>query len=165
MRTIGLLMISAVLLSGCKTVSVVISEEGEPTRRVVVPFSLVKRAIYFSSEDTLVLEDLGGVSSSIDLGALAKAIHEDGDRVQIELHEGGTTMIARKKGQVFEVKIEDEDEESHITLNLPLTLMTALAKNESGRASTKELLRALKRYSGILVEIDGPYENVRIKLN
>ncbi len=165
MKTTALLFIGALLLSGCKTVSVLISEDGEPTRRVTVPFSLVKGAIYLSDEDEFVLEDLGGVNSSIDLHALAKALHEDADRVQIDLKQDGTSFSARKIGRVFQVTIDDDVEESQITLNLPLTLVSALEKNDFQKVDTRAMMRALTRYRGVLVEIDSPYEKVRIKLN
>jgi hypothetical protein len=153
-----------VLMAGCKTVSVRVKSEDENIK-LVVPFFLVKTAVSFSDDQVLEIDDLGGVDQDIDLAALAMAIREDGDKVKFEINEGENTIYGRKVGRVFRVNMNSPDED--VELNLPLALMDRIAdaqeKNKPIR--TNDLVRALRKYRGVLVSVRSPDETVEIRLN
>lgn len=162
-----LLLTMALVCVGCKTVTVRVAEEGEKTRKITVPFSLVKTAIRFTDANEIEIEDLGGFDSTIDLGELATALRESGpNQLKLHIEQEDTIIDAYKSGNVFKVNMNNEWEESTVVLNLPLALLDKIADAQtSGTVDTRDLMRAFRGYKGVFVEMKSPYEEVSITFN
>ncbi len=162
-KTIVLLILGLTML-GCKTVSIHVSGEGEDVH-FYAPFSMIKTALSFSDDEVLELDDLAGVDQEIDLRALARALREDGDKMMIHIEEGDQVIHGEMKGDVFHIAIDDPEEESKVQLNLPMDLVARIADSRDGEAlRTSDFLKSLRHYSGVLIQVDSPYEKVKIAL-
>ena len=158
------LLCGGFVLTGCKTVSVRVTSEDENIR-LAVPFALVKQGLKFS-DGQIELDDLGGVDQEIDLRKLAKALSEDGDRIRFEIKQDDQTIIAKKVGNVFRINIDEPESDTRVTVNLPMRLMERIAEvGDKGSLSASAMMNCLKNYSGVLLEVDSPDEQVRIALN
>jgi translation initiation factor IF-1 len=151
-----------VVTSGCKRLSVRIEDE-DGVRVIPVPFSLLGMALRYSDDDvSFDLNELSGSETQIDLRAMALALRDAGDKIAIDGRtEDGMTFSARIKGKSFCVDMDNPEEEEHIIMNLPLDVITQLA-DADGQVPAERLLRSFKGWRGVLVEVVGPYESIRI---
>lgn len=157
----------ALICVGCKTVTVRVAEDGEPMRKITVPFTFVKSAIRFTDTDQIEIDDLGGFDSTIDLAELATAIRDAGpNQLKIHIEQEDTVIDGYKAGNVFRVQMNNSWEENTVTLNLPLALMDKIADGkERGHLDSRDLLKAFRRYKGVFVEMKSPYEEYSITFN
>ena len=164
MKRIAILFLTSLcLLSlGCKRVSVQI--EGDDPLRFTVPLFVVFQALKFTDDDVLEIDDLGGVDEEIPLKAIAEAIRNGGDQMKLDYREGGSHITAEKIDHVFHIQMEDAESEERVQLRLPENLMTAIATAEDGQLNQRKIKRALKKFSGVLLEVESPHERIRIIL-
>ena len=158
-----LLLFLVLGLIGCKTVSIRVKSEDDNIR-LVVPFSLVKAAIRWSGEGVINIDDLGGVDQEIDLRALAIAMREQGDKVMIDVRDGDSVIHGQKVGDVFRITIDEPEEDTRVLVNLPFSFIEQIAESENGVYRAADLFKALKSYSGVLIDIRSPDESVKIVL-
>lgn len=152
------------LMVGCKTVTVHV-DDGVDSFKMKVPFAMVQRAISFSDEDVLEIDDLAGVNQEIDFKALAQALRDNGDGMKVHFQDGDSVIHGEVQGQVFNLSIDNPEEEQMVRVNLPMTLISKMADAESGDTlRSSDFLKALRNYSGVLVQVESPEENVKISL-
>ena len=157
------LLAAVVSLTGCKFLSVSVDSEDEHVR-VVVPWAVAKAAFRFS-EGRIELDDLGGVDRDIDLKAIARALREDGDRVKLHIRDGNAEIRGEKRGDVFQICIDDPDEETRVRINMPMDVMAMVAEaGDQGHISSGRFMSGFRNYRGVLVEVESPDERVRIAL-
>lgn len=155
---LGLMM----AVTGCKNVSIHVKNQDEDVH-LAVPIFVLKQALKFSDDAVLEIDDLGGVDQEIDLGAIAKALRQDGQSVRFSMTRDGRTIDGRKIGNVFCVKIVGEEEK--VTLNLPMALMEKLADLQDGEAvDSSALVASLAKFSGELMHVESPDETVSISI-
>ena len=157
-----LVLIVAMSLVGCKTISVRVNSADENIN-LRVPFAMVKSAVSFSN-GSVSIEDLAGVDQEIDLRAIARALKQDGDKVRIEVTEEDTHMLGKMEGNVFSIKMQAPDEK--VTLNLPMSLVHKIAETDRGETLTgRDFMRALRKHKGVLVQVESEDETVKISIN
>jgi len=159
---VGAVAALALILTGCKWVSIHV-EDGDDNIRMAVPFFLFKKAVQLSDQGHFRIDDLGGVNQDIDLRKVAKALREDGSRFKLEYREADSLVRGVKHGDVFRLTV-DEDSGEQVTVNFPMALIDILAEDEDGVITTREAMRAFRRYRGVLVEVRDGSEHVRIAL-
>lgn len=153
---------SLMMFTGCKRVSVKVQSDDENIR-MVMPFFVLKQALNFSNDAVLEIDDLGGVDQEIDLRAIAKALHEDGDKVRLSINQDGAQIEGRKVGNAFRISVHEHEE--RVTLNLPMTLMAQIATMKDNESiDGRDLAKALANFSGELIHVDGPDEKVSISI-
>lgn len=161
--SITLILLACLIPSACKRVSLQI--EGDEPARITLPMFVIFQALRFTDEDVLEIDDLGGVDEDIPMRAIAQAIRNGGDQIKVDFRQGDTRIIGEKRGGVFHIQMDNPEEEERLRLNLPENLMLALLESqEEGQINQRRIKRALKRYSGVLLEAESPYERVRIVL-
>ena len=155
-------MAGLVMFTGCKRVSIRVKSDDENIR-MVMPFFVLKQALNFTDDAILEIDDLGGVDQDIDLRAIAKALHQDGDSVRIAINQDGARIEGRKVGNAFRISVDEDDE--RVTLNLPMKLMTRIATMQDHESMNgNDLVKALSDFSGELIHVDGPEETVSISI-
>lgn len=148
------------LPQACKRVQIRV--DGDDPVRVTVPLFLVFEALRFTDEDVLEIDDLAGIDEEIPLYALAKAIRDGNDQIKVQYRQGDTRISGEKRGRVFHVEMDNPEEEERLLLNLPVALMDALLESQEGEINPKKVKRALKRFSGTLLEVQSEDERLRI---
>lgn len=151
-----------VVATGCKRVSVRV--DGDDPFRITLPMFVVYKALRFTDEDVLEIDDLGGFDDEIPMEAIAKAIRDGGDQVKVSYKQGETLIKGEKISNVFHIEVNDPEEEERVLLRLPDGLMDALLDQKNGKPNERKIKRALKRFSGVLLEVESPDERIRIVL-
>jgi len=159
---LGLVLAAMVVTTGCKRLSVRVEDE-DGVRVIPVPFGVLRMALRYSDEDIAFdLGELSGSETEIDLKAIAVALRDAGDRVKIDGRtEDGMTFSAAVRGKSFRVDMNNPEDEERIQMNLPLSVMTMLADTEEP-IPAERFLRCFRGWRGVLVEVEGPYESIRI---
>lgn len=147
--------------SACKRVQIH-QMDGDDHFRMTVPMFVIFQALRYTDEDVLEIDDLGGIDEEIPLYALAEAIRDGNDKIKVEMRQGDTHVLGEKRGNVFHISMNNPDEEAKLNMNLPVSLLDALMESNEGEVDARLVKRALKRYSGVLLEVESPDEVLRI---
>ncbi len=130
------------------------STDEEGTHHLTVPFSALKAALQFSEAGELTIEDLGGVDESLDLRAIAKALREPGaEKMSFSMSSEDSEIEARIAGRSFSIESRSKQEDSSVTLNLPLALLDLFAEAGERPVSSSKMLDAIKRQKGVLLDV------------
>ena len=156
------LLLVCLIPQACKRVSLQI--DGDEPTRITLPLFVVFQAMRFSDGDVLEIDDLGGVDEDIPLKAIAQAIRDGGDQIKVAYRDGDTQIKGEKLGNVFHIEMDNPGDEERLRLNLPEDLMLALLDSQEGQINQSRVKRALKRFSGVLLEVESPDERIRIVL-
>jgi hypothetical protein len=177
-RSLFIVGAAALLLSSlaCRNITIE-TGSGDDYYRISAPMALLRAAISFSGEEqTLVIDDLGGVDLDLDLRELAAGLRQHAvssatktkAATWIELDSGDQTMLARGFSDRLELQISesygDEDDEQKVRLCLPWALIDACLDQPDGKISADDVYRSLRGYRGVLLEVDDPYDPVRISI-
>lgn len=163
-RVLLLLLIPVLLLTGCKRLSIRI-EDDEGARTIPVPFTLLRAALTFSGgQAELDLSDMIDTGDTIDLKMFAKALKENADKVRVEGRTpDGLSYSVRADRGTFRLLMDNPEEEQKMQVNLPMKMMDLIAEAEDGRViEPKDIMRSFRGWRGVLVEVEDPYEKVRI---
>lgn len=155
-----LVMAGVLFLPSCKRVS--LQYQGDDPYQITVPMFAIFQAMRFTDDDVLEIEDLAGIDEEIPLKALAEAIRQGGDDIKVSFKQGDTRILGEKRGRVFHIQLDDPEEETHVMLRLPEGLLMALLESRDGKVDEKQVKRALKRFTGTLMEVRSPDEQLRI---
>jgi len=157
-----LILLTCLVPQACKRVSLQI--DGDEPARITLPMFVIFQAMRFTDDDVLEIDDLGGVEEEIPMKAIAQAIRDGGDQIKVSFRQGNTRILGEKRGGVFHIEMDSPEDEERLRMNIPEDLMLALLESQEGHVNQRRVKRALKRYSGVLLEVESPYERVRIVL-
>ncbi len=152
LRSLGLMILVLTSLSCSRVILKTSDEEG--TRHITLPFSVLKAALHFSDEGDFTIEDLGGVDENFDLRAIAKALHEPGaDKMSFSMTSEDADIQARVVGRSLDIESRSKKEESSVTLHLPVSVIDLFARAGDRPVTADQLLDAIKRQKGVLLDI------------
>lgn len=146
---------------GCHRVVIHVDSEDEHIR-LSVPYSLVESAIHYNAEE-LVIDDLSGVDAQVNLRQLIQAIRDSEGAARIDITEGSQTMAVFMQGNAIRLEMDDPDSEEQVRLFLPIEVLDRIDL-DSETQSASDLAKAFRKYRGPLIELDSPYERIRIEL-
>lgn len=130
------------------------STDEDGSHQLTVPFSVLKAALQFSDSGELTIEDLGGVDESLDLRAIAKALREPGaDKMSFSMSSEDSEIKASIAGRSFNVESRSKQEDSTVTLHLPLAVLELFAEAGEQPISGSKMLDAIKRQKGVLLDV------------
>lgn len=151
-RLLILSILALTTLSCSRLILKTTDEEG--SRHITLPFSVLKTALHFSDAGEFEIEDLGGVDEQFDLRAIAAALRQPGaEQMSFSMTSEDSELQARVVGRSLDIESRSKTDDASVTVHLPIAVLDLFAKAGDRPVAANDVLDAIKRQKGVLLDI------------